>query len=154
MNGYIFCTNIYSRCPQYLPWRIEFEKLMLSETAIRTFHEQFNRLKTRNKIGVDVTSLLDMYKIPSSSACREVFCVDSDCGGEVDFRTFVLCVWNICTQSDESIGQYFYFTINPSNFLTVDYVHELLRSAPNNIAAMCIEIFGDRLRIDPKLTDM
>lgn len=106
MAGCIFCNRIYSRRPEYLPYRDEFERLELLETSIGSLHKQFIRLKARDSLEVNVASLLIRYKIPPSSVCREVFCVGGRDVG-VDFRTFTLCVWNICTQSDDSIGKIF-----------------------------------------------
>ena len=102
----IFCTNVYSRNPAYMHWREDFEKLGLTKDIVSILHRQYSTLKKKGQGGINLDYMLNQFNVPISEACRAVYFVNKHQKNKslVDFRTFVLCTWNLCTQPQNTIG--------------------------------------------------
>jgi len=56
---------------------------------------------------IDLHELLDYVELPNSSFARRTFKIfDDDNSGSIDFREFVLTLWNFCSCSDSSLRMF------------------------------------------------
>jgi Ca2+-binding EF-hand superfamily protein len=100
------CTSVvYDEKPGLLPWKGQFTALNLSHSDVAKFHTIF-LLVDKNKRGfIDLNEFMNHLKIESTNFRKRAFAMfDEGSSGQVDFREFVLSIWNCCTLSRSSLG--------------------------------------------------
>jgi hypothetical protein len=100
------CGTVYQRHPSLQKWAREFEKMGLSDAKVEKLFRQFRRINNINVCHMDDKAysleILRYYKVNASVSTWLAFCMDGDV---LDFRTFVYCIWNICTMSEKAMAE-------------------------------------------------
>lgn len=90
--------------PQYLEFRTSFKALKLTADNLLTLALEFERMDTDGSGEISVKEFfryLDTKRTPFAKRC---FCLfDYDDSGELDFREFVISLWNYCTSDSYAL---------------------------------------------------
>jgi hypothetical protein len=79
--------------------------LTLSHSDVAKLHEMFQLVENNQHGLIDLNEFMDFLKIESTKFRKRAFAMfDEDSSREVDFREFVLSIWNYCTLSRSSLG--------------------------------------------------
>ena len=87
--------------------RAQFETLQLSGRDVSKLLNVFNQVDADHSkfIGcVEFLTLMNVERTPFSERVFSIF--DEDHSGKIDFREFVLSLWNYCTLSPATLGEY------------------------------------------------
>lgn len=109
-------------------WRSQFEALQLRKNEIGKLHQIFRSVDTDNSGSIGLPEMLALMDVERTAFSERVFsvldedgsgkywtttsnCVGHHCliqfifySGEIDFREFVLSLWNYCTLSPSTLG--------------------------------------------------
>jgi Ca2+-binding EF-hand superfamily protein len=98
-------SDVYDKNRQLEAWRPQFEALQLKRKEIGKLYRIFRTADVDNSgtIGLpELLGLMDVERTPFSERVFSIF--DEDGSGEIDFREFVLSLWNYCTLSAATLG--------------------------------------------------
>lgn len=86
-------------------WLELFAAMKLSKSEVQRMYNIFRKVDLDGGGSVDIVELLTLLDIERTRFTEQVFTVfDSDGSGKVDFREFVMAVWNYCTIGPASLG--------------------------------------------------
>lgn len=86
-------------------WRELFHALKLTESEITQLQRMFRKVDMDGSGSVDTVELLTLLDIERTRFTEQIFTLfDSDNSGKVDFREFVMALWNYCTIGEASLG--------------------------------------------------
>jgi Ca2+-binding EF-hand superfamily protein len=84
----------------------QFEALQLSANDIGRLHTIFNQIDVDFSGTIGLAELLAHIDLDQTTFTESVFSIfDEDGSGEIDFREFVISLWNYCTLSRATLGQ-------------------------------------------------
>lgn len=88
-------------------WRYLFEALQLRRKEVGKLHDIFKRVDIDHSGSIGVKELLDHLNIEKSIFRDRIFTVfDEDGSGQIDFKEFVLSLWNYCTLSKATLEMF------------------------------------------------
>jgi hypothetical protein len=103
-------------------WYAQFKALRLTDSEIRRFLALYQNIDMDRSGAIDLQELLNYMDIENTSFTNRAFSVfDLNNSGKVDFREFVLAVWNYCTLGAATLGKY-PIPITLSNNITLIFV--------------------------------
>lgn len=106
MGGVCSSDDIYDN-PEVRPFKQEFEALQLRRREIKKLYELFKRVDVDNSGSIGLNELLTHMDVDKTQFTERVFSIfDEDGSGEVDFREFVLALWNYCTLGSTTLGKF------------------------------------------------
>lgn len=89
-------TNLEKKIPA--EWMTQFFALKLTKSELLKFFRIFRRIDVDSTGTIEVEELLNFLDLEYTSFNKRAFSVfDANGSGKVDFREFVLSVWNYCT---------------------------------------------------------
>ncbi len=92
--------------PSILPCKPLFEALQLHYSAVGRLHEIFRAVDIDNSGTIELNELLNFLNVDRSPFRNRVFQMcDEDHSNSIDFREFVLAMWNYCTLSRHTLGK-------------------------------------------------
>lgn len=104
MGALCSSDDIYDN-PEVKPFKHEFEALQLRRKEIRKLYELFKRVDIDNSGSIGLNELLNHMDVDKTAFTERVFSIfDEDGSGSVDFREFVLALWNYCTLGNTTLG--------------------------------------------------
>ena len=94
-----------SKIPQ--SWFELFAAMKLSRSEVLKLFKIFKKADLDGSGSVDIVELLTLLDVERTRFTEHVFTVfDSDRSGRVDFREFVMALWNYCTIGQASLGKF------------------------------------------------
>ena len=98
-------TKTVRNIPQ--SWIDLFAAMRLTKTEVNKLYDIFCKVDLDGSGSVDIVELLTLLDIERTAFTEQVFTVfDSDSSGKVDFKEFVLAIWNYCTIGPASLGSF------------------------------------------------
>ena len=94
-----------------------------SPTSLGAGWAQFFKIDKDNSGEVSIYEFLSFFKLKSTKFAMRAFSImDEDKSGEIDFREFVVAVWNYCTFSNEGLILFAFdlFDLDNSGEISVD----------------------------------
>ena len=83
-----------------------FAAMRLTRNEVIQLHNLFKKVDFDKSGTVDIVELLTLLNVERTRFTEQLFKVfDSDGSGKIDFKEFVLSVWNYCTISPSSLGK-------------------------------------------------
>lgn len=83
----------------------EFDALHLTMNEVRKLYYAFKRMDVDNSGSITLAELLGHIDLPRTAYTEKIFSIfDNDGSGAIDFREFVLSVWNYCTLTKLNLG--------------------------------------------------
>lgn len=96
-------SNIDNEVPK--SWMELFAAMRLTKNEVIQLHKTFKKVDFDKSGSVDIVELLTLLCVERTRFTEQLFKVfDSDSSGKIDFREFVLSIWNYCTISPSSLG--------------------------------------------------
>ena len=87
-------------------WLEMFHAILLTDGEVKKLHKVFRTLDLTKDGIVQVSDLLTMVDIERTCFTERIFAVfDSNKSGAVDFREFVMSLWNYCTLGKASLSK-------------------------------------------------
>ena len=84
----------------------EFDALHLTMNEVRKLYYAFKRMDVDNSGSITLAELLGHIDLPRTGYTEKIFSIfDNDGSGAIDFREFVLSVWNYCTLTKLNLGK-------------------------------------------------
>lgn len=133
---------LYIDNPQLRPFKPQFDALLLSANEIGQLYEIFNSIDTDRSGSVSVRELFANLSTEATYFRDRVFTLfDDDGSGKIDFREFVLSLWNYCTLSKASLVMFAF------DLYDTDSTGEL---SPEEIEGMLFDLYGKQARTHPQ----
>lgn len=90
---------------QLAGWRPQFESLKLRKKEISKLYNIFQKVDVDCSGTIGLAELLALMDVERTAFSERVFSIfDEDGSGAIDFREFVLALWNYCTLSSATLG--------------------------------------------------
>jgi len=113
-------TKIESVVPN--SWMELFAAMKLSKNDVLQLHKTFQKVDFDHSGSVDIVEMLTLLDVERTRFTEHVFTVfDSDGSGRIDFKEFVLALWNYCTIGQSSLGAINTFLLPNYNHRTHSY---------------------------------
>lgn len=88
-----------------LEWKAQFAALKIYDADVEKFFKVYRQIDTDNSGAVNIDEMMIYFDIEPTNFCKRIFSVfDMNNSGKVDFREFVLSMWNYCSLSDATLG--------------------------------------------------
>ena len=101
-------------------WIQIFSSLLLSKREMKKLHKVFRNMDLDSDGVIDVADILIALDIERTKFTERIFAVfDYKHTGKVDFREFVLCLWNYCTLGKGSLSKFFLYIIITTTTITI-----------------------------------
>jgi Ca2+-binding EF-hand superfamily protein len=98
-------------------WYRQFLALKLSKSEVKQLFKIYRKIDSDNSGSIDIIEMLTYLDIENTTFNQRVFSIfDMNRSGKVDFREFVLSLWNYCTLGNATLG----------NFRTLYYTNPVL----------------------------
>ena len=95
---YGYFKSIYSKNAAVRPLRSTFESLGLKEDDVARLHEQFVIIDKDGSGAIELWELLDYLDLQRNRFAKRVFAIfDADGSNQIDFKEFVVALWQYCT---------------------------------------------------------
>ncbi len=98
---------IYEHDPKLNKWRKQFEAIQLNGNDIGKLYDVFLRVDEDKSGTIGLVEMLTLMDVENTAFSRRVFSIfDEDHSGKIDFREFVLALWNYCTLSPATLDKF------------------------------------------------
>lgn len=95
----IFATNEFKNIVK------ELEPIKLNTKDLYQLYYTFDEILSAGEKSVNLTELLKYVGLPSTAFLIKIFSIlNSNKSGEIDFKDYVLCLWNYCTLTKHNLG--------------------------------------------------
>ena len=89
---------IYSNEPNLVQWKPLFDGMMIPEADVGRYYTIFQALDTEQTGFVDTLSLFIFFEVKGNAFMERIFSLqNSNHSTLIDFRSFVLLLWNFCS---------------------------------------------------------
>eukprot|EP00752_Nemacystus_decipiens_P017937 g16080.t1 len=137
----IYDTSVWAR-----KYRHDFEALQLSEEQVRLMWDEYCKIDEDKSGEISLWELFEALDMKQSKFTKRIFRIfDEDGSGSVDFREFVMSLWNYCTLSKAALIMFAFDLYDNDNSGEIDLAEvELLlrevygREFPSNTQAQAI----------------
>lgn len=86
-------------------WIVQFHALQISNTDVNKLYDLFHFIDTDNSGTLDILELFNFLDVEVTPFTKRVFTIfDPNQSGKVDFREFVISMWNYCTLGKNTLG--------------------------------------------------
>jgi hypothetical protein len=117
----------YDFFTELLPYKATFEALHLTETDIGKFYLLFLEIDVDGSMSVDLSEVFNHLRIEKTYFNRRVFgLLDVDNSGSLNFKEFVVGLWNYCTLTDALFGTIFHIKFCENYCETLLYLYCVL----------------------------
>lgn len=100
-------AKFYDKNPQFTKWRIQFESLRLTPREIQKMYKVFRKVDFDGSGAIGLGELLAHIDVERTKFSERIFSIfDEDGSGEIDFREFVLSLWNYCTLTKATLDMF------------------------------------------------
>mmetsp|Transcript_41066 Transcript_41066/g.41947 ORF Transcript_41066/g.41947 Transcript_41066/m.41947 type:complete len:286 (+) Transcript_41066:89-946(+) len=145
--GIFSSSTIHNENPQLRAHEKFFSSLGLYVRDVRKlFHKVFQRLDTRNEGVVPLVEILVFFNLERTPFVERLFlsvAAASNNAQLIDFKTFVIVIWNICTLNTADLGCFaiqYYSGGNLESVISCD------------VCTLIREIYGDKYQTNPFAT--
>jgi Ca2+-binding EF-hand superfamily protein len=110
-TSYIYTTNVYDN-DNVKKDKKQFEALQLTSRDVGRLYNIFQKVDVDGSGTIALAELLAHIDVERTQFSQRVFSIfDEDGSGEIDFREFVLALWNYCTLSRATLGERGYLSL-------------------------------------------
>lgn len=134
--------DAYTMNPKLEEHRSQFEALQLTETEVTRLYKIFKKVDVDGSGSIELIELLVHIDVERTKFSERIFSIfDEDASGEIDFREFVLALWNYCTLSRATLDLFAFdlYDRDSSGALSI-----------GEIAGMCRDIYGHNFKSNPQ----
>lgn len=123
-------TGLYKQRNDFEEFRDQWESLGFTEPDLTYMYEVFCSIDADGSGQISLTEMLDHLDVDRTSFAKRVFSIfDEDLSGEIDFREFVLSMWNYCTLTRNTLILFAFdlYDADNSGFIEPDEVKKMLK---------------------------
>jgi Ca2+-binding EF-hand superfamily protein len=123
-------AHVYKHFPAVLKQKELYDALLLSENDIGRLLYVFHKIDHDKGGSIDIAELLAFLDLEKTPWSRRIFTIlDEDGNGTVDFREFVVALWNYCSLGRSTLPLFAFdtFDVDSSGRLTPDEVVAMLK---------------------------
>jgi len=111
------CTNSvaksfekFSQTTEFQQWSDDFAALQITKSELLRFYKVFRKVDLDGGGTIDLVEMLTVVDVDRTPFTERVFSIfDDDKSGKIDFREFVLALWNYNTLTRFSLGDILIF---------------------------------------------
>jgi hypothetical protein len=97
----------------YKTYEQDFSLLGISENNLYKLYNIFSTLDSHESGWISITSLFQFLNIEETNFTRRIFSMyDDRCKGFIDFRDFVIIMWDYCTLTRKAMGMIYFYYVN------------------------------------------
>lgn len=90
--------QIYFENAVIAQWKTQFEALKLKDIDVEKLYEVYTKIDQDGSGSISLWEMLEHLQLQRNKFTKRVFSImDEDNSGEIDFREFVIALWNYCT---------------------------------------------------------
>eukprot|EP00618_Florenciella_parvula_P032574 CAMPEP_0119541330 /NCGR_PEP_ID=MMETSP1344-20130328/52892_1 /TAXON_ID=236787 /ORGANISM="Florenciella parvula, Strain CCMP2471" /LENGTH=343 /DNA_ID=CAMNT_0007585287 /DNA_START=310 /DNA_END=1337 /DNA_ORIENTATION=- len=90
--------QIYFENAVIAQWKSQFEALKLKDVDVQKLYEVYTKIDQDGSGSISLWEMLEHLQLQRNKFTKRVFSImDEDNSGEIDFREFVIALWNYCT---------------------------------------------------------
>ncbi len=152
-------------------WKPQFDALHMNFAVIGQMVEVFNLVDKNHSRTIDLDEMMIFLEVERTPFRDKVFLqFDSDTSGAIDFREFVLGLWNYCTLTQETIGKCPFYPLcfvltlltlfsppSLSSFLFIieSFTFDMYdksgegKLSPRDLEEMLKDLYGKQVKIEP-----
>jgi hypothetical protein len=98
--------ELAKQSPTFKQDLVQFNAMKLTERDVRRLFYIFKKVDVDGSGSVALAELIVHVDLPFTSFTEKVFSIfDDDQSGEIDFKEFVLALWNYCTLTAVTLGK-------------------------------------------------
>lgn len=129
-------SSIYEEYPNIAPYKPLFHSLRLSNADVMKLFKNFIKIDKDHSGTINIKEMLTFLDLESSPFNKRIFsCFDENDSGSIDFREYVIALWNYLTCGSATLDMFTFdlYDRDNSGFISYDEVEK-----------MCAEIFGSK----------
>jgi Ca2+-binding EF-hand superfamily protein len=107
--------SIYLHKPELVQYRVEFEILKLDQYTVNKLYKAYQQIKPipSNRV-ISCAEFLAFLEVERNHFTDLIFrAMDKDDNKTLDFREFVISLWNYCTLGEEALSESIKSIISP-----------------------------------------
>eukprot|EP01041_Mallomonas_annulata_P007935 gene7935-16256_t len=117
--------DIYDVYPDLIMWKLQFEALQLDSDDLLRFDEVFREIDEDTSGTIEIIELLNFLDVDRNRFTMRVFSIfDEDGSNTIDFREFVISLWNYCTLSKPALVIFAFDMYDKDSSGAIDF-HEM-----------------------------
>jgi hypothetical protein len=90
---------------QFKEWNKQFKVMQLSKNELRKMYKIYVKVDVDKSGTIGLPELLAHIDLERTRFTEKIFSIfDTDKSGEIDFKEFVLSLWNYCTLTKATLG--------------------------------------------------
>jgi len=133
---YGYFKRIYHKNKKVRPLRATFEGLGLKEDDVARLHEQFLLIDKDSSGSIELWEMLDHLDLKRNRFAKRVFAIfDVNGSNEIDFREFVVALWQYCTLGRPQLVMFAFDLYDRDSSGAIDF---------DECNAMLKELYGKR----------
>ena len=116
--------------PKLKEWKFLFEALQLRRKEVGKLYDIFKAVDVDHSGSIGLDELLNHLQIEKTVFRDRIFSIfDEDGSGQVDFKEFVLSLWNYCTLSKATLELFAFdlYDVDSSGELDADNIITMLK---------------------------
>lgn len=99
--------------PEFKEYMRQFQAMQLNKSEVRKLFNVFRVVDADGSGNVGLNEMLIHIQVENTPFSEKIFSIfDADRSGEIDFKEFVLALWNFCTLTKSTLGRYSMHTYN------------------------------------------
>lgn len=138
MGNLCISSKIYQD-PIFKPYKSQFEALKFKPSEVLRLKQIFDTIDIDHSGSIGLKELLNHLDIETNNKfSKRVFSIfDEDGSGQVDFREFVLSIWNYCTLSQATLALFAFdlYDADRTGFLSPAEIEGILKDLYGSEAA-------------------
>ena len=130
-------AEFYAQNPRFEKFRASFASLRLRGESLKKMYEVFVSMDVDASGDISVKEFFRYLGIKRTSFAKRTFCLfDYDDSGELDFREFVVSLWNYCTSDSYALMSFAFdlYDLDGSGMISKE-----------EMAMVCKEVYGDEI---------
>lgn len=98
--------EVAKRSPQFKQDMIQYQAMQMSEAEVKKLYYAFRKVDIDGSGSIGLAELLAHIDLPFTPFTEKVFSIfDDDNSGEIDFKEFIMALWNYCTLTSVTLGR-------------------------------------------------
>lgn len=123
-------NDLYTVVPKTKAYRRDFQALGISESDCGKLYHLFSKIDMDGSGEIEILELLMFLDVERTRFTKRIFSIfDDDKSGQIDFREFVLSIWNYCTLGKSSLTIFAFdlYDMDKSGNIDLDEAQTLIK---------------------------
>jgi Ca2+-binding EF-hand superfamily protein len=141
-----YSFDVYRWAPEMASYRALFTRLGLAEREVGVFYVFYSRVDQDHSGAISIYELLEFLNVERTDFSKRVFAIfDEDGNGTIDFREFVIALWNYATLTPSSLVLFAFDMYDKDGSGVLELAE---------IKKMLVEVYGPQYASNPHARQM